>query len=72
MDGAEMIARILEINPAAKIIATSGIAPNLDAPQSVMARISHFLPKPYTTEALLKCVRQVLANDIPSTWRLPA
>lgn len=63
MDGQEMIGRILEINPAARIIATSGIVPNLDAPHSAMNGTRHFLPKPYTAESLLKCIRQVLEGD---------
>jgi CheY-like chemotaxis protein len=63
MDGPEMIGRIREINPAARIIATSGIVPNLDSTHSAMDSIRHFLPKPYTAETLLKCIRRTLGND---------
>jgi PAS domain S-box-containing protein len=63
MDGPEMIGRILEINPAARIIATSGIGPNSDSSQSAMDRVRHFLPKPYTAETLLKCMKRTLEAD---------
>ena len=66
MDGQEMIGRLRKINPAAKIIASSGIGPNPDSPQAARDRVSHFLPKPYTAETLLKCIRQTLESDAPS------
>jgi PAS domain S-box-containing protein len=65
MDGREMIRRILEINPGAKIVATSGIGPNPDSPHSFMECVMRFLPKPYTADALLNCIRQTLGNDGP-------
>ncbi|MEY3898613.1 MAG: hypothetical protein RLZZ214_4135, partial [Verrucomicrobiota bacterium] len=66
MDGPEMIGRILEINPGAKIIATSGIGLNPDASQSAMNSLRDFLSKPYTIESLLKCIRRTLEHHEPS------
>jgi len=65
MDGPEMIGRILEINPAAKIIATSGITPSPNSPQSAMDSCGDFLPKPYTAETLLKYIKSTLEEDDP-------
>ncbi len=67
MDGPELIRRILDIDPAATIITTSGIAPNPEAPPSAMDDVGHFLPKPYTAEALLKCIkRATTGGDDPA------
>lgn len=71
MDGSEMIERILEINPAAKIIVTSGISPNPDDAQSAIDSVSQFLPKPYTAETLLQCVRKTLGDDKISLKKQP-
>jgi len=63
MDGPEMVGRIREINPEAKIIVTSGIAPDPEASQFTLDSIIHFLPKPYTAEDLLQCISRALGND---------
>ena len=63
MDGREMIRRISRINPAVRIIATSGVASNMAPPNPALENIRNFLPKPYTAEALLKCLRQVLEDE---------
>jgi len=68
MDGREMTARIREINPAAIIIATSGIVPNADPAQSAIDGVRHFLPKPYTANTLLKCIGRTLRDDGSSAW----
>lgn len=64
MDGREMISRISRINPAVRIIATSGVASNVDPSNQALENVRNFLPKPYTAEALLKCLRQVLEEEI--------
>jgi PAS domain S-box-containing protein len=59
MDGAAMIHALTRINPAIKIIATSGL--NRQGGSRVLALpLQHFLTKPYTAEALLKMLRQIL------------
>lgn len=63
MDGPEMIGRILEINPAARIIVTSGILPNPDFDPSPMKGVRNFLQKPYTAETLLTCIRRTIESD---------
>jgi PAS domain S-box-containing protein len=60
MDGAATIRALVEINPAVRIIASSGLnaagAPN----RPPLENVRHFLTKPYTREALLRMVRAVL------------
>ena len=56
MDGPALIVALRYINPAVRIIATSGV------PQTTLSNVSHFLPKPYTTEALLSLTHRVLTE----------
>jgi PAS domain S-box-containing protein len=63
MDGPELMRRIREINPSAKIIATSGVVPDRDESKSVMVSINYFLSKPFTAETLLTCVKRTLGGE---------
>jgi len=60
MDGSATIRALLKINPALKIIASSGFRMNdgVDKPSDPGGK--YFLTKPYTAEALLKTVRTIL------------
>jgi len=60
MDGSATIRALLEINPAVKIIASSGFKPNNGVNKPSDAAGEFFLAKPYTAEALLKTVRTIL------------
>ncbi len=60
MDGPATIRKLMEINPAVRIIATSGIIANRDLAHLSGHGVKNFLPKPYTAETLLTCLRQVL------------
>jgi PAS domain S-box-containing protein len=62
MDGAATIQAMRKINPAVKIIATSGLTANGDAVKASEIGIKHFLPKPYTAGTLLKTLRAILSN----------
>jgi PAS domain S-box-containing protein len=56
MDGAATVEALKSINPSVKIIVVSG----LEVSKPLKARVSDFLPKPYTARTLIKLVRDVL------------
>ncbi len=60
MDGPMLMTALRRINPAVRVIAVSGLGANAPAPGDASARARHFLVKPYTAEALLVLLRQVL------------
>lgn len=60
MDGPATIHALMRINPAAKIIAVSGLNANGGMVKASEAGVKHFLTKPYTAGALLKTVRTLL------------
>jgi two-component system cell cycle sensor histidine kinase/response regulator CckA len=60
MDGAETIRAVRKIEPTLKIIATSGLVPSGNALDPEAMGVQAFLAKPYTTESLLKTLREVL------------
>ncbi len=62
MDGAEAIRKLMEINPAVKIIASSGITAQRKLAHLAGDGVKDFLPKPYSAETLLTCLKQVLAE----------
>lgn len=62
MDGPATIRKLMEINPAVRIIATSGITANRELAHLAGDGVKNFLPKPYTAETLLTCLKQVLAG----------
>ncbi|MDX1953018.1 MAG: PAS domain S-box protein [Verrucomicrobiota bacterium] len=63
MDGLATIVALKSINPKVKIIGSSGLASNGGIARAMGAGVQHFIPKPYTAEALLKTMRQVLENN---------
>ena len=60
MDGPATIHAMMRVNPAVKIIATSGLNENSRVAKASGAGVQHFLMKPYTTETLLKTLRAIL------------
>ena len=60
MGGPSLVSALLRINPAIKIVRSSGLSPNGGANSSSESGVKHFLTKPYTAEALLKTIRMVL------------
>lgn len=59
MDGEASIRAIRKINPQVKIIAVSGLAER-DKLKNVADYTNAFLPKPYTTERILKTIHEIL------------
>ena len=66
MDGAAAIAALLHIDPSVRIIAASGMAQPAADPAMPSAANMVFLPKPYTTEALLQTIRRILDRPAES------
>ncbi|MBC7474719.1 MAG: PAS domain S-box protein [Candidatus Sericytochromatia bacterium] len=60
MDGLATIRALLRINPNLKIIAASGLDANGRMAEALELKISNFLVKPYTTERLLKYIREAI------------
>lgn len=60
MDGPATIRALRGLNPAIKIIGASGGNARKKVASATNAGVSHFLPKPYTTETLLKAIRAIL------------
>ena len=63
MDGPSTIHALLQINPAVRIIAASGLDANGSVAKAAGAGIKHFLKKPYTAETLLKTLWDVLHEE---------
>ncbi len=63
MDGPATIQVLVKINPVVKIIAASGLNGQAQIAKSGCTGVKDFLPKPYTTEAMLHTLSRVLAAD---------
>jgi CheY-like chemotaxis protein len=62
MDGQGMIRVLMRINPAVKIVATSGLSANVGVAQIPNSGVKHFLTKPYTAGTLLTTLRLILGE----------
>ncbi|MEH2203257.1 MAG: ATP-binding protein [Nostoc sp.] len=62
MDGATTIRTLQGINPLLPIIAVSGLATSEQVPIDKTADYTAFLPKPYTTQELLKTLHTVISH----------
>jgi CheY-like chemotaxis protein len=60
MDGSSTIVALRTMNPEVKIIGSSGLSTKGSVASDAGSHIRHFLPKPYTTETLLKAVAGAL------------
>jgi CheY-like chemotaxis protein len=60
MDGTSLIRVLLRIDPAIRIIKSSGLSSNFNENRFPEAAVKHFLAKPYTAETLLKTIRAIL------------
>jgi CheY-like chemotaxis protein len=59
MDGATFIHAVRRLNPHVRIIAASGLTAN-GGHTATVSGIHHFLPKPYTADAMLRALRAAL------------
>lgn len=60
MDGPTMIQVLVRINPKVKVLAASGLNANGMVARASNSGARNFLPKPYTAEALLRALRQII------------
>ncbi len=63
MDGVAAIRTLQRSNPQVKIIAVSGLAASDQLAAAMATGVETFLPKPYTSEALLKTLHEVLNSE---------
>ena len=63
MDGPATIVALKSMNPAVKIIGSSGLAANGGVAKAASSGVRHFVPKPYSAEKMLRTLREVLDND---------
>jgi len=62
MGGTSLVSVLLRINPAIKIVRSSGLASYGGGSSFSEAGVKHFLTKPYTAETLIKTIRAVLED----------
>ncbi len=62
MDGAETFRELRRIDPAARVVMSSGYTESEIAPRFANERLSGFLQKPYALYALAQCLRNALSN----------
>lgn len=68
MDGYALAQALFKLNPSVKIIAASGLSSNGMVAKAAGAGVHHFLPKPYSGEALLGMLHAILhGNTAPSS-----
>jgi len=64
MNGVGLIKALIEFNPSARIIASSGFAVTAEVTETGSAKVSGFLAKPYTAQTLLRLLREVLDRPL--------
>ena len=60
MNGHQLIIALRKINPQIKIIASSGLIDKHQAGEDGETGINGFLSKPYSTEKLLRTIKEIL------------
>ncbi len=63
MGGERCLKKLFYTYPGIKVVIISGYAPDDESMQTIEARTSGYLNKPYTGEQLLKTVRKALGNN---------
>lgn len=63
MDGVALIRALKRIDPGLRIIAASGLRANGRVAKAVDSGVKHFLPKPYSSDTLLRLVREALDEE---------
>lgn len=64
MDGPATIVALKAIRPDVVVIGASGLAANGHVAKATAAGVTHFLPKPYALDALLKTVHEALSSRL--------
>ncbi len=62
MDGVTLIDRLRQLKPNLHVMATSGMNAPENALRAAKMRVSHFIPKPYSTQTLLRLLRKTLES----------
>jgi PAS domain S-box-containing protein len=68
MSGAELVTRLQEMHPAVKVLYVSGYTEEATIHRGVLLDGVDFLQKPFTPEALVRKVREVLDDNAESSW----
>lgn len=63
MDGPATIVALRAMEPRLRIIGSSGLNANGNVVRAMDAGVRHFVPKPYTTEGLLRVLHRALSED---------
>lgn len=66
MDGPSTILQLKQINPAVKIVASSGLSFNTMLAEAAELGVTQFLSKPYTSQELLKTINQAVGIKSPT------
>jgi PAS domain S-box-containing protein len=66
MDGPALIIALKAINPKVRIVGSSGLATRGGVTRAVGTGIEHFVPKPYTAEAMLTVLKKILDENSPA------
>lgn len=61
MDGAALVVALRALDPGVRIVASSGLAANGSMAKIAGAGVRHFIAKPYTAEAILRTLAEVLS-----------
>ena len=64
MDGPTLVMTLKAMHPQVRIIASSGMTTNEGVAKVEGAGVRHFVPKPYTTETMLKTIHQELTEPV--------
>jgi DNA-binding NarL/FixJ family response regulator len=64
MAGSELVRRIKALRPELRIVVASGSSA-MESDDFMGLPVSGVLQKPYTTDALLKAIRDALAENVP-------
>jgi two-component system, cell cycle sensor histidine kinase and response regulator CckA len=64
MDGADLAAELAKTHPELPIVAMSGLNANGGVARASLTGVRHFLPKPFTTETLVRFVSESLSGEV--------
>jgi two-component system, cell cycle sensor histidine kinase and response regulator CckA len=67
MGGGELVERLTDLRPDLKVLYISGYTDDEVLRRGVPGAEAHFLHKPFTSEALMRRVREVLQDEAPAT-----